>query len=347
MNTLTQLSQGDVLALICLLLMAAAMLAYVLLDGFDLGVGVLLRRADDVQKDTLISAIGPFWDANETWLVLGVGLLLVAFPKAHGAILGALYLPVLLMLVGLMARGVAFELRQKVEPRHKFWADRVFYMGSLLASLSQGYMVGRYVLGFEQSWLAYGFALVIAPCLLATYVLLGASWLIIKTEGALQGRAIAWAQGALLATGVGVLLISLATPYASQRIFEKWFALPNFIALAPIPLATAALFGFAYVFLRRLKQDSLAASDKGLHRWCWAPFVCAASIVVLAFLGLAFSVFPYLVIDQLTVFESAIAPGSLKLIVLGALVTLPIIVAYNLFAYRVFWGKAQPLNYHL
>mgnify|MGYP002783589944 FL=1 len=333
------------LPLIFLALMSIAMLAYVVLDGYDLGVGVLLRRASVEHKDTMIAAIGPFWDANETWLVLGVGLLLVAFPIAHGVILGALYLPVTLMLIALMLRGVAFELRAKVQPERKFVWDRAFYAGSLGASLAQGFMLGHYIVGFEQSLIAYLFAMLIAPCLTAGYALLGASFLIMKTEGQLQRRAIGWARGSLWFTALGVLAVSIATPLASPSIFDKWFSMPELIALMPIPLMTLLLFVFAHIFLRRLASDAANDNGRGLQRWAWAPFVCALGVFVFAFLGLAYSLYPYLVIDRITYIDAASSREALTIILIGTAITLPAIVAYTAFSYRVFWGKARKLSY--
>ncbi|MDF3884779.1 cytochrome d ubiquinol oxidase subunit II, partial [Cupriavidus basilensis] len=178
MNDLTQ--PAGWMPLVFLALMGLSMLIYVILDGYDLGVGVLLRRADDADKDTMIASIGPFWDANETWLVLGVGLLLTAFPIAHGAILTQLYLPVALMLAGLIIRGVAFDFRVKARAHHKPWWNRAFYAGSLLAAFSQGLMLGLYITGFQYGWLDVAFAVVVGLCLVAGYCLLGAGWLIMK-----------------------------------------------------------------------------------------------------------------------------------------------------------------------
>ena len=189
------------LPLVFALVMALAMLAYVILDGYDLGVGVLLQRADDdAQKDAMISSIGPFWDANETWLVLGVGVLLVAFPAAHGVILGALYLPVALMLVGLMLRGVSFDFRVKARDEHKRLWDRAFFGGSVVAGWAQGFMLGGLITGFKNDLVSNLFSALIGLCLLAAYCLLGAGWLIIKSEGALQLQAVRWARGSLLFT---------------------------------------------------------------------------------------------------------------------------------------------------
>lgn len=318
-------------------LMALSMLIYVVLDGYDLGVGILLRRADMDEKDQMIASIGPFWDANETWLVLGVGILLVAFPMAHGVILQALYLPVALMLIGLILRGVAFDFRVKARAVHRPLWNHAFYAGSLLAALSQGVMLGRYITGFEAGWGPWLFALFIGACLAAGYALLGASWLIMKTEAELQKRAVRWAKGSLLLTATGVLGVSLATPWISERIFSRWFAWPELLLLAPIPLATLALFVLCAWTLRRLPL----AGD----RLCWAPFACAVGIFVLSFAGLGYSLFPYLVVDELTYLEAAAAPESLLIILIGTAITLPAILGYTAFAYRVFWGKSRGLSY--
>ena len=236
-------SPGGWLPLVFALVMALSMLAYVILDGYDLGVGALLNSADTIEhKNTMIASIGPFWDANETWLVLGVGVLLVGFPMAHGVILGALYLPVALMLVALSLRGVAFDFRVKAKDHHRPLWDKAFYIGSLLAGWSQGFMLGQLILGFKQETASYVFSALIGFCLVFAYRLLGAGWLIMKTEGALQLRAVAWAQGSLWLTAAGVIAISVATPWVSQRIFDKWFSFPNLLMLLAIPAVTMALF---------------------------------------------------------------------------------------------------------
>ncbi|MEO0920366.1 MAG: cytochrome d ubiquinol oxidase subunit II, partial [Pseudomonadota bacterium] len=227
-------------------LMGLSILIYVVLDGFDLGVGILYAVAKDEDKDRMIASIGPFWDANETWLVLAIGILLVAFPVAHGVILTALYLPVAIMLISLIARGVAFEFRAKADAEEKWLWNRVFFAGSLGTALSQGYMLGVYVLGLTGGWLAFQFGLIVALCLTATYAAIGSAWLIYKTEGDLQKRAVGWMQRSLLFTMIGMGIISLATPFASPRIFEKWFSVPEIIALLPLPIMTLGLFGFLF-----------------------------------------------------------------------------------------------------
>ena len=188
------MSFDQILPIIFMALMGGAMLTYVVLDGYDLGVGMLMPRATDVQKDMMVASIGPFWDANETWLVLGVGILLIAFPKAHGMVLQALYLPVALMLIGLIMRGVSFDFRVKAHDSHKPLWNRVFAAGSGLTAASQGWMLGHYITGLVSGWQYDIFAAAIAVALPAAYVLLGACWLILKTEGELQQHALHWAE---------------------------------------------------------------------------------------------------------------------------------------------------------
>jgi cytochrome bd ubiquinol oxidase subunit II len=337
-----QLANDGWLAVVFMGLMGIAMLAYVILDGYDLGVGILLRRADSEQKDVMISSIGPFWDANETWLVLGVGILLVAFPMAHGVILGALYLPVAFMLIGLILRGVAFDFRVKARALHKPTWNAAFYAGSLIASFSQGVMLGMYITGFRYEALPLVFALITGFCLCSGYALLGATWLIMKTEGTLQQRAVRWATGSLWLTGAGVAAISIVTPMVSARIFEKWFSLPNFFLLLPIPIATAILFLVIFRSLNRLPKRLSEANEYG----AWVPFVCTVGIFLLAFYGLAYSLFPYLVVDKIDIWQAASAPESLKIILVGAAIVLPTIIGYTIYAYRVFWGKARELTYY-
>jgi len=321
-------------------LMAISMLLYAVLDGFDLGVGILLRRVpDEASRDRMIASIGPFWDANETWLVLGVSLLLVAFPLANGVILTALYIPVVLMLAGLILRGVAFEFRVKAPPMQKPRWDMAFQGGSVLAAFSQGWMLGLYIQGLpDPSWMSMGFAMLTGVFLVAGYALIGAAWLVWRTEGALQKRAISWARNCLWWTAVGVVVVSAATPLASPRIMEQWFAFPQILGLAPIPIATAALFLVAMLTLRHMPRVD--------HRLDWVPFAAVIGIFVLCFQGLAYSFWPYVVPDQLTLFEAASPPESLIVILIGAAAVLPFILIYTVFVWRVFGGKASELRYY-
>ncbi|MEY4399462.1 MAG: hypothetical protein RLZZ539_791 [Pseudomonadota bacterium] len=314
------------------------MLSYVVLDGYDLGVGILLKRAGDADKDVMISSIGPFWDANETWLVLGVGILLVAFPFAHGIVLTELYLPVAIMLAGLILRGVSFDFRAKVNLAQKPLWNFLFYFGSLVTAVSQGVMIGRHIIGYESGVLGWVFAALVGICLPAGYALLGATWLIMKTEGSLQLRAISWARASLWLTGLGIALISAATPYFSPEIMSRWFSYPNILWLAPIPIATAFLFLITDRALHQLKANPSQRE--------WLPFTATVAIFWLSFFGIAYSLFPYLIVDRMTVWQAAASTQSLWVIFWGAIVVLPTILAYTLFSYRIFKGKTQPLSYY-
>ena len=318
-------------------LMGLSILIYVVLDGFDLGIGMLFGLGSETERDRMIAAIGPFWDANETWLVLAVGLLLVAFPIAHGIILSTLYLPVALMLIGLILRGVAFEFRAKAEgPIRRRWSH-VFIAGSLTTALAQGYMLGIYVMGLRQDAPAVAFGCLTAIGLMAGYMLVGAAWLIIKTEGELQRRAVGWASRALVFAAIGMAAISIASPLVSPRIFEKWFGGATILLLAPLPVGSAVIFIVLAVLLRNLPD----AGD----RWCRLPFIAVTGLFALAFTGLAYSFYPYVVPEKLTLFQAAAAPESLFVILIGALVVLPAIIAYSALSYHVFRGKASPLGY--
>jgi cytochrome d ubiquinol oxidase subunit II len=330
------MSFDAMLPVVFMALMGVAMLVYVVSDGYDLGVGMLMHRATDAEKDVLIASIGPFWDANETWLVLGVGILLVAFPKAHGLVLGELFVPVALMLVGLTLRGVAFDFRVKARDTHKQTWDRLFFAGSTVAAVSQGWMLGRYVSGFGSGWNYPLFAAAIAAALPMAYVLMGATWLIMKTEGRLQERAVEWARIAWTPMVAGLVLISMATPWVSTTVRQRWFALPEIIALMAIPLMS----GVSLLAVR-----GLLGTRHVRGAVCWLPFVLLVIVFVLGFLGLAYSIYPYVVLDQLTIWQAASSPQALKMILFGTCISVPAIVAYTVFSYRVFRGKTGELKY--
>jgi cytochrome d ubiquinol oxidase subunit II len=333
---MTWMSFDELLPVIFMALMGVSMLVYVLSDGYDLGVGMLMHRATPEQKDIMVASIGPFWDANETWLVLGIGILLVAFPKAHGMVLTELYLPVTLMLIGLILRGVAFDFRVKAQAVRKPMWDRAFFAGSMIASVAQGWMLGRYVSGFGTGWNYPLFAGAIAIALPMAYVLLGATWLVMKTEGELQQRAVEWARIAWAPMVAGLVLISMATPWISATVRQRWFSLPEIIALSAIPLMT----GIALLAVR-----ALLATRAVRGPICWLPFVLLIVVFVLGFLGLAYSIYPYVVIDRLTIWQAASSPAALKVILVGVCISVPAIAAYTVFSYRVFGGKTGELRY--
>jgi len=325
------------LPLVFMAIMGLALLLYVILDGYDLGIGLLLPLASNDEKDTMIAAIGPFWDANETWLVLGIGVLLIAFPAAHGLVLTSLYLPVTIMLIGLILRGVSFDFRVKAAARHKRMWNRAFAGGSLLASTAQGWMLGSYVTGLTPGAVSYAFAALIAVTMPALYVVLGAGWLLLKTDGPLFDKALRWGRFALPPMGVALFAISIATPLVSRTIAERWFSLPSFIGLLPIPLATLCAFGAVYYVLHRPR---VAAAG-----YAWLVLGGTVLMCVMAALGLAYSLYPYVVLDRLTVWDAAAAPSSLRFVFVGVALVLPFTAAYTVFVYRVFRGKATSLGY--
>ena len=323
----------DLLPLVFMFLMGLAVLAYVVLDGYDLGVGMLMPGATEKEQSVMVASIGPFWDANETWLVLGIGILLSAFPAAHGVVLTALYLPVVAMLIGLMLRGVAFELRMKALGWHRDLWNWLFWAGSFIAAFFQGVMLGRYITGFEPGVGYWFFAIVVGASLCGGYVLLGATWLIFKTEGALQRKAIGWTRWGMLWVGLGVALVSLATPMVSATVRDKWFDFPRTLALMLLPAATLLAAGWLWHVTARMKAGAMQRD--------WRPFAAATAIFVLAFSGLAYSLYPYVVIDRLTIWEAAAHPSALKVLFIGAAIVLPFIVFYTILSYRIFRGKAK------
>ena len=333
------LTWNQFLPLIFMGVMGLALLAYVILDGYDLGVGILLPFATDDEKDVMVSSIGPFWDANETWLVLGIGVLLVAFPLAHGIVLSALYLPVAVMLIGLILRGVSFDFRVKARATRKHLWNKLFSLGSLMAAAAQGWMLGSYLTGFTNGIWSLLFSLGIALTLPTAYCVLGAGWLIMKTGGALQLKAVRWARAVLWPMGAALVGISMATPLLNQNVFDRWFSMPQLIGLLPIPMACAAAF---FAALHVVNRPKVVEAGYG-----WVVFASAVLIFMLSFLGLAYSIYPFIVIDRLTVWQAAAAHESLMFIFIGVAITLPAIILYTIYMYRVFWGRASALTYGL
>ena len=323
---------AEILPLIFMGLLGFTMFVYVVLDGFDLGVGMLMHRANTEERDQMVASIGPFWDANETWLVLGIGILLIAFPKANSLISGALYLPLMFMLVGLILRGVAFDFRVKAREKHQHLWNNAFIIGSGLASVMQGWMLGRYVTGFAEGWSFWLFAAAIALAVPAVYTLLGACWLLIKTEDQLQDNALSWAKQAWWPVVIGMVLISLVTPWVSPEVFARWFQLPQAIGLLPIPLATGA----ALVALRwSLGLQGIKGSIS------WLPFVLLIGSILMGAFGRAYSLYPDVVIGRMTVWEAASSTEALNVILVGVVITVPMILAYSAFAFWVFRGKVK------
>ncbi|MCG7531591.1 cytochrome d ubiquinol oxidase subunit II [Psychrobium sp. MM17-31] len=331
----------EALALIFGGLMALTILLYAILDGYDLGVGMLLPLENDKQADEMIASIGPFWDANETWLVMAMGLLFIAFPLAHSMVFKALYLPTLVMLIALIIRGIAFDFRAKALFTHKPIWDRAFKYASLVASIAQGYMLGQYVVGFEQNSTAILFSLLSGIGVAMAYSLIGTAWLIMKCEGDLQVRAIRWFKIALIVAAIGVLLVSIVNPMVNSDVAKRWFNTPAYWLL---PVLCVACFAIAYVEISKIRERKW--QDTTNDERCWAPFLWTVAIYVLCFTGFCLSFYPEIVPGKLTIWESVAAPQALNFLLWGAMIVIPTILAYTAYSYRVFWGKVSPLQYY-
>jgi cytochrome d ubiquinol oxidase subunit II len=316
-------------------LIGIAVIMYVILDGFDLGIGILFPYArNETERDQMMRTVGPFWDGNETWLILGGGGLLAAFPKAYAVIMPAFYLPVIVMLLALVFRGVAFEFR--TVSRSKTWLSVAFTIGSTLAAFAQGVILGALIQGVAVRDGAYSggsfdwvtpFAVLCGLSLIAGYALLGATWLTIKTEGPVAERARGHAKTLLLLVLVCMAAVSLWTPLTEPRIAERWFSLPNFYFLWPVPVITALTAYLAWRWIETGREVP--------------PFLATIALFLLGFLGLVISNFPYLVPPSLTVWETAAAPASQIFMLLGTLFLLPIILGYIGFIYWLFRGKVR------
>jgi cytochrome d ubiquinol oxidase subunit II len=312
-----------------------AVAMYVILDGFDLGIGMLFPLAkSEVERDQMMHSIAPFWDGNETWLVLGGTGLLVAFPLAYGIIMPAFYVPVIIMLLALVFRGIAFEFRG-LAGKKAGW-NAAFVGGSTLATLCQGVILGGLVQGIKVDNAAFAggtfewatpFAVVCAFGVAAGYALLGATWLVMKTEGEVARRARAQAKGLLVTVLAFLALVSIWTPLLVPRIFERWFSMPNILFLWPVPLATAAVGLIAW-------RSLAGEGERG-------PFTAAIVLFLLGYLGLVISSFPYLVPPILTIWQTAAAPTSQAFMLMGTLVLLPMVLGYTAFNYWLFRGKVR------
>lgn len=318
-------------------LIGLSMLLYAVLDGYDIGVGILSHTVTEEERERMIASIGPFWDANETWLVLGVGLLLVAFPPAHGIVLTTLYLPVALMIIALIFRGVSFDFRKKVPPHQKKRWNYAFYYSSIVIALTQGYMVGRFMTGFQSGLAAELFALSFGALVVAGYVLMGSTWLILKTDGDLQRKAIRWARRAIWIMVIGAICSSIAAVFTDYRIYERIFSFPELTLLIAMPVISV-FFTMVMHFLcgvLPLPGDKLA----------WMPFAIAILIFVLGFVGLVYSFYPYIIPGQLLIVDASSAPQSLLIILAGTLFVLPFLIGYTVLSYFIFRGKATELSY--
>jgi len=320
-----------------------AVFMYVLLDGFDLGIGMLFpfmpERGD---RDTMMNTVAPVWDGNETWLVLGGTGLLAAFPVAYAIILSALYLPLCFMLVGLVFRGVAFEFRFKAKEGERHLWDKAFIGGSVVASFFQGVSLGAFLDGIAVSgrsfaggpldWLA-PFPLLCGFGVMVAYTLLGVTWLIMKTEGELQARMVKVARPFALLLLAAIVIVSIWTPWRDPAVAARWFTFPNIVLLAPVPI----LVGVAIVLLLR----TLAREP---HR---GPFIAALGLIFLGYSGMAISIWPHIVPPAISIWEAASPRSSQGFALVGTLAILPVILAYTGWSYWVFRGKVKAdAGYH-
>jgi len=315
---------------------------YVLLDGFDLGVGMLygLHREGE-QRGIIMNSIAPIWDGNETWLILGGLALLAAFPLAFAIIIPALYFPVLLMLLALIFRGVAFEFRFKDKAHRGFW-DHAFCYGSAVATFAQGTVLGAFIQGFEIDgrrfvggsfdWLT-PFSVMTGFALMAGYCLLGAGWLVLKTQGELQDWARRQGRGALILVMLAIAAVSLWTPYAEADIAARWFSWPNIALLAPVPIASLVLAVATWISFGS-RQEAM-------------PFVYSIGLFLTAYLGLAISLWPNIVPHRYSLWEAASSESTQAFLLVGTLFLLPIILLYSGWSYWVFRGKVKAdTGYH-
>ncbi|MEO7008752.1 MAG: cytochrome d ubiquinol oxidase subunit II [Caldimonas sp.] len=334
---------GIDLPLVWAVIILFGVMMYVVMDGFDLGIGLLYpfvpAKAD---RDAMMNTVAPVWDGNETWLVLGGAGLLVAFPLAYSVVLTAVYLPIIFMLLGLIFRGVAFEFRFKASDARRHWWDKAFIGGSAVATFAQGVVLGSFIQGIKVADRAYSggafdwltpFSLFTGFGLLAAYALLGSTWLILKTEGALQARMrmLAWPLTWVLLAVIGV--ISLWTPLANPYIAERWFSIPNIFWFAPVPVLVALT---AWQLLRVLRDEPHSG-----------PFVLTLCLVFLGYTGMGISVWPNVVPPTISIWAAAGPPQSLGFTLVGALLIIPMILAYTAWGYYVFRGKVDPSHgYH-
>ncbi|WP_142781691.1 cytochrome d ubiquinol oxidase subunit II [Agrobacterium sp. T29] len=328
---------GIDLPLIWAIIIGFGLMMYVIMDGFDLGIGILFPFVHDrEERDTMVNSVAPVWDGNETWLVLGGAALLAAFPQAYAVILSALYFPLVLMLAGLIWRGVAFEFRFKADETHKPFWDKAFAWGSYIATFSQGVALGAFINGFEVKDGSYAgrlfdwltpFSLFTGFGLLFAYSLLGATWLVMKTEDGLQRRMRELGRPVTFALLLVIAIVSIWTPLTHADIAGRWFSLPNLFFFAPVPLLLVlATWGL----LKTLSGNGNAA-----------PFLFSLLLLFLGYTGLTISIWPKIIPPSISIWQAAAPPQSMGFTLVGALFIIPFILAYTAWSYYVFRGKVK------
>ncbi len=319
-------------------ILGAAVFFYVLLDGFDLGIGILHALApDDEARAIMVASVAPVWDGNETWLVFGGLGLLAAFPAAYAIIVPAVYFPIAIMLLALIFRGVSFEFRYRDTPRRRFW-ERGFSIASLFAAFAQGIVLGAFIQGFQTDGQTFTgssldcfspFSIVVGVCLVFGYALLGAGWLVLKSEGALQAWARRHGRFALGGVCIALVVVSVWTPLAEASVAERWFSWPNTVVLLPVPLVTLLIVVATW---RSLLRPSAS----------FGPYAGAMGLFAMSYIGLAISLWPMIVPYHLTLWQAASNPSTQAFLLVGTLFLLPVILTYSGWSYWVFRGKARP-----
>ncbi|GAA4258800.1 cytochrome d ubiquinol oxidase subunit II [Azospirillum formosense] len=334
--------EGSLLTLAWVAIVGFAVFMYVLMDGFDLGIGILYPFAPSEEaRDVMMNSVAPVWDFNETWLILGGAGLFAAFPIAYAVVLPAMYLPLLVMLIALVFRGVAFEFRFKARSSRHLW-NKAFFLGSLLATFAQGVVLGSFIQGIEVEgrnfagtmldWLT-PFSLFCGVALIAGYALLGSTWLIWRTIGILQDWCFRVARRLLIVVLVLVAAVSLWTPFLDASIAARWFSVPNILLLSPVPL----MVGFLAFGLWR-------ALDEGREA---LPFAFAMGLFALSYLGLAISLWPVLIPPGITIWQAAAPPETQVFLLIGMAFLIPTILVYTAYSYWVFRGKVTgAIGYH-
>jgi cytochrome d ubiquinol oxidase subunit II len=321
-------------------LLGFIILMYVILDGFDLGIGILFPfTSNEKERDTMMNSIAPVWDGNETWLVFGGAMLYGGFPNVYGLLLPILYMPIMLMLIALIFRGVSFEFRFKAKRSKAIW-NWIFSISSIAAAFFQGVILGAFVQGFaidesamtinNPDWLT-PFSLCTGIALVCGYALLGSTWMIIKSTGRLQRKANHYARGLLVLVSLFLIFVSIWTPLHSDEIFHRWYSFPNMLLLSPLPLVTL-------IAIYKIWQNLNTERE-------YKPFIYSIVVFLCAYIGIAISVYPYLIPHQVTIWEAAAPDSTLIFILIGVVIMLPILLAYTLYAYHLFRGKSSG-HYH-
>ncbi|MDM7955406.1 cytochrome d ubiquinol oxidase subunit II [Blastomonas sp.] len=329
------------LTIVWAFIIAFAVFAYVVMDGFDLGIGIIFPALGrGAERDKAMNSVAPVWDGNETWLVLGGGGLFAAFPLAYAIILPAIYPPIIAMLLGLVLRGVAFEGRWR-DPNHQPFWDFAFTAGSFIAAFAQGVTLGALLQGVEVEGRAYAggwldwlsaYSVLTGIGTVIGYGLLGSTWLIMKTEGRVQEHAFRMSWKLFPATLLALGAVSLYTPFLEAEYWNRWFTFPNVLFSAQVPVLVALITGLLYRALKKRRD--------------YAPFLLTLALFLLGMIGLGISMFPYVVPDEVTIWDAATHPSSQMFMLVGTLFIVPLIIGYTAWAYWVFRGKVGDEGYH-